>query len=71
MAERELFTADEAATFLGVSRATFYNHIREAGLTGLRRIGDRKVYYRAEAVEVLGRLRPVERSKRRRARYEA
>jgi predicted DNA-binding transcriptional regulator AlpA len=55
----EFITAGQAIEKLGVSRATFYNYARQ--LERFRRVGDRRVLYRASDVEAMAEIRPVPR----------
>lgn len=55
----DLITVEEAIERLGVSRATFYNHVRD--LDRFRRVGDRRVLYRISDIELLAEPQPVRR----------
>ncbi|MGH2587933.1 MAG: helix-turn-helix transcriptional regulator [Dehalococcoidia bacterium] len=53
----EYVTAEEAIGRLGIGRATFYNYARS--LDRFRRVGDRRVLYRASDIEALAAPQPI------------
>ena len=61
MEEQDILTAEEAQRYLGVSRATFWNVARRAGLPRYTRPLDaRRVFFRKADLDDLKRARPVE-----------
>jgi predicted DNA-binding transcriptional regulator AlpA len=57
--DQDLLTVQEAVERLGVSRATFYNYAQR--LERFRRVGDRRVLYRAADIDAMAKVQPVQR----------
>jgi predicted DNA-binding transcriptional regulator AlpA len=55
--DQGLVTAEEAIARLGISRATFYNYARS--LDRFRRVGDRRVLYRAIDIDAMAAPHPI------------